>query len=274
MLTNWQGEAFNQSPDSKNEIHGDKVAKQYGFKGGLVPGVTVSAYLIHPAAEAFGMNYLNHGFAHCRVNTPLYDEEHFEVQIQDQTETGYEACLVGADGTPRATGEVNVGATVIEKPVVRGDSLLDSDEPEIKATRENMEMLRTNGCRARRYRWNAEHRMSTYLRDRSAMAPLFQTNEVQTEQGGYANPSFILGMSNWVFAANAYMNPWIHLETHSQNFAAIPDGSQLLVEMALTDLFEKKGHEFADADINVFDAESNDCYSAIKLRAIYLLRGL
>lgn len=268
LLSNWQGEAFNQSPDSKNEIHSDRVAKQYGFKGGLVPGVTVSAYLIHPGAEFFGMDYLDHGFARVRVNTPLYDEEDFEVQIQDQTEMSYEACLVGADGSPRATAEVSIGVPVMDKPGYRGDPLQSSDEPELPATRENMEALKKRGCKARLYRWNAGHRMSTYLRDRSAMAPLFQTG-----QGGYANPSFILGMSNWVFAANAYMNPWIHLETRSQNFAAIPDGAELLVEMSIEDLFEKKGHEFADASVNVFDAVTRNCHAAIRLRAIYLLRG-
>ena len=52
MISGWQGVAFNQAPDSANEIHGDRVAKQYGFRGGLVPGVTISAYLLHPAVEA------------------------------------------------------------------------------------------------------------------------------------------------------------------------------------------------------------------------------
>ena len=44
--------------------------------------------------------------------------------------------------------------------------------------------------------------------------------------------------------------------------------------MSVADLFEKKGHEFVDAEVNLFDAESGDCYTAIQLRAIYLLRGL
>ena len=43
MAGNWQGIAFNQVPNSTNQIHGDEMPQRFGFKGGLVPGVTVSA---------------------------------------------------------------------------------------------------------------------------------------------------------------------------------------------------------------------------------------
>ena len=38
-MKSWQATALNTAPDSENEIHSDKLAKEYGFKGGLVPGV-------------------------------------------------------------------------------------------------------------------------------------------------------------------------------------------------------------------------------------------
>ena len=44
-MKTWAAEALNTAPDSKNEIHGDKLAKEFGFKGGLVPGVTISCLL-------------------------------------------------------------------------------------------------------------------------------------------------------------------------------------------------------------------------------------
>ena len=49
----YEGVAWNPVPDSENRIHSDEGARQYGFRGGLVPGVTVSAYLIHPAWVGF-----------------------------------------------------------------------------------------------------------------------------------------------------------------------------------------------------------------------------
>ena len=35
MLAGWNAEALNTAPDSANEIHGDNVAKQSGFKARL-----------------------------------------------------------------------------------------------------------------------------------------------------------------------------------------------------------------------------------------------
>ncbi|MFP6792027.1 MAG: hypothetical protein VB996_02030 [Pseudomonadales bacterium] len=279
MAQDWKGTAYNQVPHSRNEIHGDKVAKHFGFKGGLVPGVTVSAYLLHPAAVSYGMDFLERGFAHVRVNSPLYDEQAFEIHIenqigrqtrtrhQEQGDQGYSAVLVPNGEAPCATAEIHLAGTKTDPPVWREDELGDQNAASVPATRENMEALRESGCKAFTYRWNADHEMSTYLRERSGMATPYSMDE-------YANPSFVLGISNWVLAANAYMNPWVHMETKSQNYAPIPQGTKVVGEMEIKDLFDKKGHEFVDVLVNIFDVESNSCFSSIELRAIYKLRGL
>jgi len=69
------------------------------------------------------------------------------------------------------------------------------------------------------------------------------------------------------------MNPWVQLETRSRHFAAIPLGTKLVAETEITNLFEKKGHEFFDAQINSFDHDEDVCYASVELRAIYKLRG-
>jgi hypothetical protein len=43
--------ARNSATESENRIHCDEVAAQYGFRGGLVPGVTVYGYLMRALAE-------------------------------------------------------------------------------------------------------------------------------------------------------------------------------------------------------------------------------
>jgi hypothetical protein len=44
--------------------------------------------------------------------------------------------------------------------------------------------------------------------------------------------------------------------------------------MEITDLFNKQGHEFVDARVNLFDLSDDKCLCSIDLRAIYKLRGL
>jgi len=65
-LPEYRVKARNTSERSENKIHDDAVARQYGFRGGLVPGVTVYAYMTHPLVEAFGTGWLERGTASVR----------------------------------------------------------------------------------------------------------------------------------------------------------------------------------------------------------------
>lgn len=267
MIKHWTGIAFNQDPESPNEIHGDALAQQYGFEGGLVPGVTISAYLTHPAVEAWGMDFLARGFAHVRVVSPLYDGEDFAVDIGEQTASGYTASLVRPGGTVSAHAQVSLTADPPAPPRRRGDAIAARDYAAPPASRDQFERLRDQGCLAYRFRWHSDHLMGTYLRERHDMPDLLRGDQA------YANMSFILGTSNWTADGNAHMNPWVHLETTSQNHAPIPAGTVIVAEMAITDLFAKRGHEFFDARVVLFDEEDDRCLTTIDLRAIYKLRG-
>jgi len=98
-------------------------------------------------------------------------------------------------------------------------------------------------------------------------------NLLQPKKGAYSNLAFLLGCSNWILAGNAYMNPWVHLQTISQNFKAVEINTSLIAEMEINKLFEKKGHEFVDVYVNLFEEESKECVMHINLIAIYKLRG-
>ena len=88
-MNSLKASALNTAPDSENQIHSDDLAKRYGFKGGLVPGVTVSAYLLHPVIESAGMDWLEKDMQ-LQNYIPLYDKENFEVILifsEGQTNT-------------------------------------------------------------------------------------------------------------------------------------------------------------------------------------------
>ena len=53
-LSPYQVEAFNTAAQSENKIHDDAVARRFGFKGGLVPGVEVYAYMTHVPVARWG----------------------------------------------------------------------------------------------------------------------------------------------------------------------------------------------------------------------------
>jgi len=264
----WQAEAYNQVPESENRIHSDEVARSYGFRGGLVPGVTVTAYLCHPAVEAWGVDWLERGHARAVVSTPLYDRTRFRVEINDATASAYDAVLTDEDGTRCATGRVELPENVPAAPAMRGDPRIGEGFQRPSASREVMEELRERGLHALRASWNAAAEITGYLRNASEMPKL-----LRSDGGGYANTAFILGLTNWALAGNVRMEAWLHLQTESQNHRPIPRNSELVVESAIADLFEKKGHEFVDVDVAAYLLDTREPVMSARLRAIYQLRA-
>ena len=74
-LPEYHVKARNTSSSSENKIHDEQIARDYGFRGALVPGVTVYAYLTHPLVEAFGAAWLERGTANVRFVKPIHDGE-------------------------------------------------------------------------------------------------------------------------------------------------------------------------------------------------------
>src|SRR3954454_18776307 len=83
--------------DSDNKIHDDDVAARLGFAGGLVPGVELFAYTVHPFVAAWGREVLDSGRLELRFRRPVYDGD--EVLVTPSAEkNGWAALLtVAAD---------------------------------------------------------------------------------------------------------------------------------------------------------------------------------
>src|SRR5579863_1298210 len=66
-------QAHNTAADSENRIHDDRVAASYGFRGGLVPGVTVYGYMVPAVVDRLGRPWLEHGSINMRLHAPCYE---------------------------------------------------------------------------------------------------------------------------------------------------------------------------------------------------------
>ena len=49
--------------------------------------------------------------------------------------------------------------------------------------------------------------------------------------------------------------------------------TSLIAEMQIKDCYDKKGHEFVDVDVNLFNEHNDECIMIINLLAIYKVRG-
>ena len=87
--------AQNVAAESANKIHDDQVAATYGFRGGLVPGVTVYGYMTAPIVE-MAPEWLERGSMSLRLIEPFYDGEEVIVRVE-----------AGDDGSFAVTAETS-----------------------------------------------------------------------------------------------------------------------------------------------------------------------
>jgi len=70
------------------------------------------------------------------------------------------------------------------------------------------------------------------------------------------------------------MKAWLHLQTISQNYRSVKIGTDLIAEMKVNDVYAKKGHEFVDVAVDLYDEKDDECVMTINLIAIFKLRGM
>jgi hypothetical protein len=264
----WRGVAYNHAGESENEIHSDEVARRYGFRGGLVPGVSVYAYLVHPAVEAWGLDWLARGSSSVLLRKPLYDRSVFRVEPSMEGPRSYRGQVVDPEGVVCGDGSVSL-PDAPPQPAAgrRGDPPAPAHAARPDATRAALEGLRERGMGSVRLRWPTEGEPDRYVEDVEAMPEI-----IRLDAAGFANPAFTLGLANWTLTANVRLGPWIHVESRVQNHAAIARNSTLAVESSVIDVFERAGHEFVDLDVTVF-LEPDTPAMSTRHRAIYKLRS-
>lgn len=263
--------AVNQAEESENRIHTDDVARRYGFRGGLVPGVTIFAYLVHPALTAWGEAWLEGGRAKVSLREPVYAGDAVHVDLARESASAYIAVAAvngrreGEGSGVCASGDVSLPRSPPEPPARRRLPFVSRDRERAAPTPDALAELQAEGLGALRVHWDASGPLAMYTAAADEMPPF-----VRPDAGGLANPAFMLALANWVLAANVALGPWIHVESEVQNFRRVFRGSDLVTEASITNLFSKGGHEFVDLDVAVFEDDSPVMRASH--RAIYRLR--
>src|SRR5215471_911138 len=120
--------ARNTSADSENRIHDDATALSFGFKGGLVPGVTVYAYMTVPLVQQYGINWLERGSMQVRFHLPFYDADEVIVKAEVDDDSKPVKVIITAsreDGQACATAL----ATVNDRSAWLGEERFSTNVP-------------------------------------------------------------------------------------------------------------------------------------------------
>jgi hypothetical protein len=234
--------AFNTAVESDNKIHDDEVARRFGFRGGLVPGVDVYAYLTHPPAEAWGLDWLARGTMRARFAKPVYEGVRVVVEPVEQHDRWASLELRDADGELCATAE----AALPERAPAPDDAgwpaagqvATDARPPASPASLPPGAVfgLEPHGFHA--------DRAGEYLEAVREPLPLYREAKV-------AHPGWLLRDANYVLARNVRLGPWIHVESSATHVGLVHDGQTVETRARVTREWEHKGHRFVTLDVGV-----------------------
>lgn len=104
MPQDWTVVAQNLPEHARNPIHTDAGAQAAGFPRALVAGVTTYAYLTHPAAAAWGVEWLERGGGEVRFRRPVFEHDVVTCRVTataDDHDASIEAVTAEAE-QPRA----------------------------------------------------------------------------------------------------------------------------------------------------------------------------
>jgi acyl dehydratase len=236
--------AFNASKESENKIHDDTVARQFGFRGGLVPGVDVYAYMAHLPVERWGRAWLVRGTAECRFLKPVYDGEVAEV-TGAETAGGLDL-RIESHGELCVTGRATLASEPILPPAVPSERALPPPPVERPPADETTLAV---GTRLAMIPFRvADAYAEEYLRTVRETDPLYKRE-------GLVHPGTILHIGNWVLRHNVVLGPWMHVGSTVQHFAAARVGDELSARAVVTANYERKGHRFVELDVLVYANE-------------------
>ena len=254
--------AHNTATASTNRIHDDTVAREYGFGGGLVPGVDVYAYMTHVPAEAWGEDWLARGTMWARFLTPVYDGDEIvvlpgEPVLDAGGGTSVALEVRNAAGDTCATGEAGLPAEGVPAPPPHWSVVEPAPDPP-PASPEALVPGTALGLDAHRF---VADRAGEYLADVRETLPLYQARQV-------AHPGWLLRDANYVLSRNVVLGPWIHVESVVQHHAAVGDGEVVATRATVTREWEHKGHRFVELDVGVLGGDGGVA-AQIRHTAIY-----
>lgn len=265
LFLSYRVRARNTSVGSENKIHDDAVAANYGFRGGLVPGITVFAYMTVPLVERFGLGWLERGSMQVKFHQPFYDGE--EVVVSGRVDADSEPTKVSvtaerSDGTVCATAL----ATMDDQSNWLGEPRL-ADYPEAplveveqrpEASRESL----VQGAPLATLTEKFDLPDATLLESLDERLPIYNGSQA------VAHPFALLRLSNQILMSNFKLGPWIHAASDLINRSVVRNGDEVSVRGRIRERFERKGHQFVVLDVLVV-ANRDRVVQQVRHTAVY-----
>ncbi|HEY6271409.1 MAG TPA: hypothetical protein VIX19_05375 [Terriglobales bacterium] len=241
--------AHNSAVDSENKIHDDRIAVAYGFRGGLVPGVTIYGYMIPPILEQLGQEWMEHGGINVRFVAPCYEGETVVTRCDGSVVTAERE-----DGFLYASGVVTMNESKASAP--------SDAEVWVRAVYPIHPLPETS------------HRPSASCETIVPGKLLGTLRRMLEAQDAAAFPERLLYLANDILVQNFKMSPWLHAGSEVRHHCVPALGREITVTGKILECFERKRRRFAVAGLSFSQSHgpgSGELLASVRHAFIYEL---
>lgn len=246
-LPAYEVRTHNPSAHSENRMHSDDVARAHGFKGALVPGVTVFSHMTQPLVAKHGVDWLARGTAEIEFAKPAYEGELLTVRTARAVDVDHyvltctneqDVELARMSAQLRNSPQTADARASLEPAPPRGKDLVTWDLMEVG---QPFPALAWRPTQADNLEWCADARdeLAVY---RKGVSPVL-------------HPGFILRQANLVLRNRFTLPAWIHTGSRIVFHAAARSGETFEVRAIPEEKWRRKGHEFVRLYVCILRAE-------------------
>jgi len=261
LLPEYRVKAFRSGGDAGNLICDDTYARRYGYKAGLVPGVSIYAYMSRSLVEFLGRDWLDHGFAEVALDHPAYEGEEMRIagHLESITKEGTVCIEYRAEnpqGMACGTGTARLPAQPPQPEPVPDDYPSRPREPARPISLETLKagerLTAITSEFDRKTHWEYCEKS---VRDHH---PIYRE---------LVHPGWLLSQANLILTTNYELPPWIHVSSAVQNYHAQEQECTVTTRGRVLEMFEQRGNHFIVLDVAIFAGQR--CLATVRHTAIF-----
>ncbi len=248
--------SFAAAPPCEEEARSDP-----GPEAGLVPGVSIYAFMSRSLVEFMGSDWLERGFAEVAFHHPVYDGEEIRVtgHLASVTKEGTLCIELKAEnpqGMPCGTGIARLPARHPEPAPLLEDYPTGQRALRrpisLPSLRAGERLVAVTSEFDRKTHWEYCEKA---IRDHH---PLYQR---------LVHPGWILSQANHILTANYDLTEWLHVSSAVQNYHTQEQECTVETRGRVLEKFELRGNHFIVLDVAVFAGRT--CLATVRHTAIF-----
>ena len=255
-----------QQPHFPGTIHDDNSARQFGYRGALVPGIFLTAQLCALVVPAWGIDWLTRGTIGSRSRRPVYDSQDITIRASAVRDEGNGLAvdfeIADPDGNIAATGNATVPARAPTPPDPAAFPVIPIAEapPPIAP-----------GSFRPGDRFGTRPEPITPAVHAESLAYFRQTWPDYAAKG-LVHPTHLQRFANRHAIESYHLStPPIFVSGQAQHFAAVRVGDVLTTSGVITAVYERKGNHYYESE-HVVISNGQTVAAHIRRTSIYAAR--